>query len=51
MAEAEIANAKTPAALGVHGVLDWPVPTFAAGATDAAMGVDVTTFFTFCGLS
>src|SRR5579863_9193423 len=50
MAEAEIANAKKMTIIVTKGTLDWAYPPFILGTTAAAMGVDVTMFFTFYGL-
>ncbi|MDE2375737.1 DsrE/DsrF/DrsH-like family protein [Bradyrhizobium sp.] len=45
------ANAKTMTIIVTKGTLDWAYPPFILGTTAAAMGVDVTMFFTFYGLS
>jgi peroxiredoxin family protein len=50
MAEAEIANAKKMTIIVTKGSLDWAYPPFILATTAAAMGVDVTMFFTFYGL-
>jgi len=44
-------NAKTMTIIVTKGTLDWAYPPFILGTTAAAMGVDVTMFFTFYGLS
>lgn len=44
-------NAKTMTMIVTKGTLDWAYPPFILGTTAAAMGVDVTMFFTFYGLS
>ncbi len=53
MAEAEPngVNAKSMTIIVTKGSLDWAYPPFILGTTAAAMGVDVTMFFTFYGLS
>ena len=43
-------NAKTMTIIVTKGTLDWAYPPFILGTTAAAMGVDVTMFFTFYGL-
>lgn len=43
-------NAKTMTIIVTKGSLDWAYPPFILGTTAAAMGVDVTLFFTFYGL-
>ncbi len=50
-AEAGNGNAKTMTIIVTKGTLDWAYPPFILGTTAAAMGVDVTMFFTFYGLS
>ncbi len=50
MASAEASNAKTMTIIVTKGTLDWAYPPFILGTTAAAMGVDVTMFFTFYGL-
>ena len=50
MAEAEGANAKRMTIIVTKGTLDWAYPPFILATTAAAMGVDVTMFFTFYGL-
>jgi peroxiredoxin family protein len=42
---------KTMTIIVTKGTLDWAYPPFILGTTAAAMGVDVTMFFTFYGLS
>ena len=44
------ANAKRMSIIVSKGSLDWAYPPFILGTTAAAMGVDVTMFFTFYGL-
>ena len=53
MSEAETngVNAKSMTIIVTKGTLDWAYPPFILGTTAAAMGVDVTMFFTFYGLS
>ena len=51
MAETEGVNAKSMSIIVTKGTLDWAYPPFILGTTAAAMGVDVTMFFTFYGLS
>ena len=50
MAEAANANAKKMTIIVTKGSLDWAYPPFILATTAAAMGVDVTMFFTFYGL-
>ena len=50
MAQADAANAKTMTIIVTKGTLDWAYPPFILATTAAAMGVDVTMFFTFYGL-
>jgi len=50
-AAADSDNAKTMTIIVTKGTLDWAYPPFILGTTAAAMGVDVTMFFTFYGLS
>src|SRR5271165_6301333 len=50
MASAEASNAKTMTIIVTKGTLDWAYPPFILATTAAAMGVDVTMFFTFYGL-
>jgi peroxiredoxin family protein len=42
---------KTMTIIVTKGTLDWAYPPFILGTTAAAMGVEVTMFFTFYGLS
>ena len=42
---------KKLALIATKGTLDWAYPPFILGSTAAAMGLDVTMFFTFYGLS
>ena len=44
------ANAKSMSIIVTKGSLDWAYPPFILATTAAAMGVDVTMFFTFYGL-
>jgi peroxiredoxin family protein len=44
------ANQKTMTIIVTKGSLDWAYPPFVLATTAAAMGVDVTMFFTFYGL-
>ncbi|QXX73278.1 DsrE/DsrF/DrsH-like family protein [Methylovirgula sp. HY1] len=44
-------NAKTMSIIVTKGTLDWAYPPFILATTAAAMGVDVTMFFTFYGLT
>lgn len=50
---AEIEAAKTPSMsiIATKGTLDWAYPPFILGSTAAALGWDVTIFFTFYGLT
>ena len=50
MAEANASNAKSMSIIVTKGSLDWAYPPFILATTAAAMGVDVTMFFTFYGL-
>jgi len=50
MAEASGSNAKSMSIIVTKGSLDWAYPPFILATTAAAMGVDVTMFFTFYGL-
>ena len=43
-------NGKSMSIIVTKGSLDWAYPPFILGTTAAAMGVDVTMFFTFYGL-
>ncbi len=43
-------NQKTMTMIVTKGALDWAYPPFILGTTAAAMGVNVTMFFTFYGL-
>ena len=43
-------NAKSMSIIVTKGTLDWAYPPFILSTTAAAMGVDVTMFFTFYGL-
>jgi peroxiredoxin family protein len=44
-------NAKSMSIIVTKGSLDWAYPPFILGTTAAAMGLDVTMFFTFYGLA
>ena len=44
-------NAKSMSMIVTKGSLDWAYPPFILSTTAAAMGLDVTMFFTFYGLS
>jgi len=50
VAGGEAANAKSMTIIVTKGSLDWAYPPFILAKTAAAMGVDVTMFFTFYGL-
>ena len=50
MSSSESNNAKTMTIIVTKGSLDWAYPPFILATTAAAMGVDVTMFFTFYGL-
>ena len=50
MSSGETTNAKTMTMIVTKGSLDWAYPPFILATTAAAMGVDVTMFFTFYGL-
>ena len=50
MSSIESSNAKTMTIIVTKGTLDWAYPPFILATTAAAMGVDVTMFFTFYGL-
>ena len=50
MSSVKSANAKTMTIIVTKGSLDWAYPPFILATTAAAMGVDVTMFFTFYGL-
>ena len=50
MTTGDSANAKTMTIIVTKGTLDWAYPPFILATTAAAMGVDVTMFFTFYGL-
>lgn len=49
-ADGQPANAKSMSIIVTKGSLDWAYPPFILATTAAAMGVDVTMFFTFYGL-
>jgi len=49
-ANGQPANAKRMSIIVTKGTLDWAYPPFILATTAAAMGVDVTMFFTFYGL-
>lgn len=48
---AEEANTKSMSLIVTKGSLDWAYPPFILATTAAAMGLDVTMFFTFYGLT
>ena len=50
MSSSESNNAKTMTIIVTKGTLDWAYPPFILATTAAAMGVDVTMYFTFYGL-
>lgn len=50
MARREAAKTPTLSIMVTKGTLDWAYPPFIIGSTAAAMGWDVTIFFTFYGL-
>ena len=50
MTAGESTNAKSMTLIVTKGTLDWAYPPFILATTAAAMGVDVTMFFTFYGL-
>jgi len=45
------ANAKSMSIIVTKGTLDWAYPPFILAATAAAMGLEVTMFFAFYGLT
>jgi peroxiredoxin family protein len=49
-AGADIANTKSMSIIVTKGSLDWAYPPFILATTAAAMGLNVTMFFTFYGL-
>lgn len=50
MAENEAGNSRRMTIIVTKGSLDWAYPPFILGTTAAAMGLEVTMFFTFYGL-
>ena len=48
--DGQASNAKRMSIIVTKGSLDWAYPPFILATTAAAMGVDVTMFFTFYGL-
>jgi len=50
MSSVEPSNGKSMTIIVTKGTLDWAYPPFILATTAAAMGVDVTMFFTFYGL-
>lgn len=50
-AGADLANNKSMSIIVTKGSLDWAYPPFILGTTAAAMGLNVTMFFTFYGLA
>jgi len=51
MAENQIQNAKRMSIIVTKGSLDWAYPPFILSTTAAAMGLEVSMFFTFYGLT
>lgn len=51
MAEGTKANAKSMSMIVTKGTLDWAYPPLILATTAAAMGLEVTMFFTFYGLT
>jgi peroxiredoxin family protein len=51
MTETAADNAKRMSIIVTKGTLDWAYPPFILATTAAAMGLDVTMFFTFYGLT
>jgi peroxiredoxin family protein len=51
MAEESKANTKRMSMIVTKGTLDWAYPPFILATTAAAMGLEVTMFFTFYGLT
>jgi peroxiredoxin family protein len=51
MTEESMANAKSFSLIVTKGTLDWAYPPFILATTAAAMGVNVSMFFTFYGLT
>jgi peroxiredoxin family protein len=51
MPEASESNAKRMSMIVTKGTLDWAYPPFILATTAAAMGLEVTMFFTFYGLT
>lgn len=51
MSDAATTNSKAMSIIVTKGTLDWAYPPLILGTTAAAMGVNVTMFFTFYGLS
>ena len=51
MSNANGSNAKSMSIIVTKGTLDWAYPPFILGTTAAAMGVNVSMFFTFYGLA
>ena len=51
MADENIPNAKRMSMIVTKGSLDWAYPPFILSTTAAAMGLEVTMFFTFYGLT
>jgi len=51
MSDEEKSNAKSLSMIVTKGTLDWGYPPFILATTAAAMGLEVTMFFTFYGLT
>ena len=51
MSEEQTSNAKSMSLIVTKGSLDWAYPPFILATTAASMGLDVSMFFTFYGLS
>ncbi len=51
MSEASLENAKSLSLIVTKGSLDWAYPPFILATTAAAMGLNVSMFFTFYGLN
>jgi peroxiredoxin family protein len=51
LAEIEAAKTPTMSIIATKGTLDWAYPPFILGSTAAALGWDVSIFFTFYGLT
>jgi len=51
MSEQSLENAKSMSLIVTKGSLDWAYPPFILATTAAAMGLNVSMFFTFYGLN